>query len=243
MKISPKMAVLGVVYLALILGMAWYSRHKAIDFAREESARQEQLGQGYTPGFRLSAMNEIFDRDPSDANLEEQATLAAAGAAMELTSSLVSRLQAAMEEGGPVAAVNVCGEVAQELTQKLATEQGISMRRVALRHRNPQNAPDAYETAWLESQAATTAEQPSAAFGEIVPAADGGPGEYRYLSPIYLKAQCLVCHGSAEQIPADVQAVLAERYPDDRATDFSLGELRGAISIRVPFADEVSGGR
>jgi len=32
-----------------------------------------------------------------------------------------------------------------------------------------------------------------------------------------------------------VQAILAREYPDDRATGFSVGDVRGAVSVRIPL--------
>jgi len=61
--------------------------------------------------------------------------------------------------------------------------------------------------------------------------ADGSPAA---LLPIKLKATCLICHGPKEQIAADVLAELGKRYPDDQATDFQEGELRGWFWVIAP---------
>ena len=39
-----------------------------------------------------------------------------------------------------------------------------------------------------------------------------------------------------ESIPADVRAALAELYPADRATGYSVGDLRGWLWVEVPAA-------
>lgn len=238
---KPRMVALLVVYIAAIAGMAWYSRQKAVDFAREEQHRIETLGSGVTPAIgRLSAMNEIFTgslgSDP-----ESQANAIAAVASQELMSRLAARLQTAMAEQGPVGAVNVCADEAQALTKAYSAERGVNVRRVALRTRNPLNQADGYERPWMEGVSLSNADQPVPAFGALIPAGNGAPAEYRYLTPIYLKPLCLTCHGSAEQIPAEVQAILNERYPDDQGTGFALGAFRGAVSVRVPFASDGGG--
>jgi mono/diheme cytochrome c family protein len=43
------------------------------------------------------------------------------------------------------------------------------------------------------------------------------------------KEPCAACHGT--NIAPGVQAKLAELYPNDQATGFKPGELRGAILI------------
>ncbi len=231
---KPKFVLVLIVYIAAIGAMAWYSRQRAVDFARQEQRRQEELGAGYTPsGPRLQAMSGIFNANPNG-DPEAQAQGIAIAASQELSQRLVERLQAAMAEQGPVGAVNVCGDVAQQMTTDYNRERGVQVRRVALRNRNPLNLPDAFERPFLESAAGSTEEEPVSAYGEFVES--DAVSEYRYLSPIYLKPLCITCHGAPEQIPAEVLEVIQERYPDDRATGFALGEFRGAISVRVPFA-------
>jgi hypothetical protein len=46
---------------------------------------------------------------------------------------------------------------------------------------------------------------------------------------------CLTCHGEKAKIPPAVRAVLAREYPDDHATGFSVGDVRGAVSVRIPL--------
>ena len=36
-----------------------------------------------------------------------------------------------------------------------------------------------------------------------------------------------------ENIPAEIKTILAEGYPDDRATGSPAGDVRGAISVRI----------
>lgn len=47
-----------------------------------------------------------------------------------------------------------------------------------------------------------------------------------------LQPMCLTCHGA--DLAPDVQAAIAERYPDDRATGYRTGELRGVIWAELP---------
>jgi hypothetical protein len=42
---------------------------------------------------------------------------------------------------------------------------------------------------------------------------------------------CLACHGQVSSLDPAVRAVLAERYPADRATGYRAGDLRGAVSV------------
>jgi hypothetical protein len=64
---------------------------------------------------------------------------------------------------------------------------------------------------------------------------EGGRETLRYLKPLVAGTMCLTCHGQKAAIPPGVQAVLAREYPDDRATGYSAGDVRGAVSVRVPL--------
>ncbi|MFU8848807.1 MAG: hypothetical protein ACNA77_08840 [Opitutales bacterium] len=56
----------------------------------------------------------------------------------QLQKALGSRLMDAMEEGGPVNGIEVCQNVAQDITQSVAKDTpGIAISRTALRVRNP----------------------------------------------------------------------------------------------------------
>jgi hypothetical protein len=45
---------------------------------------------------------------------------------------------------------------------------------------------------------------------------------------------CVACHGPADRLDPDVQAILLERYPDDQATGYEPGDLRGVVRATVP---------
>ena len=55
---------------------------------------------------------------------------------------------------------------------------------------------------------------------------------FRYMKAIPTQPQCLQCHGKPADISAGMKGKLAAEYPEDMATGYSLGEVRGAISIK-----------
>ena len=147
----------------------------------------------------------------------------------ELLKTLVTELTNAIREQETHEALDVCASVAQKITRRIAEERGVSMRRTALRYRNPINAPDDYERAWMEKVVAS-AEIPTDASAEVV------DGELRYLRPLRVAQLCTECHGVVEGLDPRVKAALAKRYPEDMATGFVPGDFRGVISVRVPLA-------
>ncbi len=133
-------------------------------------------------------------------------------------------------ERGPEQAVSVCADTAQHFTELFARQHGIQLRRTALRWRNPRNQPDSTEAWWIEQFQRWKAEGRS--LDTFVVITQGV--EVRTLRPIVITTPlCLLCHGDVQDIPPTVATAIAERYPEDRARGFRLGDVRGVLSIRV----------
>ncbi|MEN3026413.1 MAG: DUF3365 domain-containing protein [Chlorobiota bacterium] len=150
--------------------------------------------------------------------------------------AFLRRMQALLLQAlqqGPEVAVRICADTAQRFTASFAQQHGISIRRTALRWRNPQNRPDSLEAAWIEQFQRWRSEGRSLDTVVVV----YHENDVRLLRPILLQSElCLMCHGSPEQIPSSVAQLLSERYPEDKARGFRVGDVRGALSIRVPKA-------
>jgi hypothetical protein len=55
----------------------------------------------------------------------------------------------------------------------------------------------------------------------------------RFLRPIRVAQPCLACHGTPATYSPAVRGLLRERYPQDQAVGYQVGDLRGAISVRI----------
>lgn len=143
---------------------------------------------------------------------------------------LKAELMKAMADGGPAAAIEVCHTRAPAIAARLSESSGARVRRTALRVRNPANAPDALERSVLEQFstefAAGTVDGPLEAVFET---RRGETLERRYMRAIPTDALCLTCHGGV--LAAELAAAIARDYPDDQATGFEQGDLRGAFSV------------
>jgi hypothetical protein len=153
--------------------------------------------------------------------------------AQQLGGELKGELSRAISAGGPVAAVDVCKTRAPEIAAVLSAKSGAVVGRTALRVRNPANAPDDLQRALLEQFSGELAsgkfEGPLEAAFEIN---RGGQVERRYMRAIPMDALCLTCHGPV--LAPDLAAVIKRDYPDDQATGFEQGQLRGAFSVTWP---------
>lgn len=150
----------------------------------------------------------------------------------EFTKHLKSLLVERMQTGGVMSAVTVCADTAQLLTKNFATDKNVYIKRVSFKNRNPKNYPDDFESAALEffeeMHAAGKLQQMSE-YAEVTRFEDGT--YIRYMTPIFIQAPCLNCHGEKSAMSDQVVSFLSEKYPEDKATGYELDELRGAVSI------------
>lgn len=148
----------------------------------------------------------------------------------DLSETLRSELLSGMKAGGPVAALGVCKTVAGDLAAEASKRHGLQVGRTSLRVRNPANAPDEFERRVLEdflTKAKAGADVAALEHFEIV---EEGNRSFRFMKAIPMAAQpCTACHGSS--IEPEVMAAIKSLYPDDQATGFEAGELRGAFSV------------
>lgn len=154
-----------------------------------------------------------------------------AAAADQLSKTLIGHLTAAVDSGGLAGAIDFCSTQALTLTAQAAgSMQGVDIKRTTTRVRNPANAPDSLEAealAWFESQLASTGALPKEWLQTE------GQEALRYYRPLVANDMCVRCHGPVATLVPEVVAALAERYPQDQATEYAPGDFRGLIRVRI----------
>ena len=134
-------------------------------------------------------------------------------------------------------AIVVCKDIAPALASEASRKNGVKLTRVSLKVRNPMlGTPDAWEQKTLQDFEARMAKGEKAdtiAAAEIVDEPAGK--SFRFMKAIALQQGCVGCHGTADQISPEVKASLAKDYPYDKATGYSVGQIRGAVSIKRPL--------
>lgn len=145
--------------------------------------------------------------------------------------SLKAELQTAMQSGGPVNAISACQLKAPEIAKTVSDGEKLQISRVSLRNRNPvTGVPNEWQTQVLndfEARKVKGEALESLVYSELVE--NAGKQEFRFMKAIPTEAMCLTCHGS-EVSPA-VMTRLKELYPQDKATGFKEGDLRGAFVV------------
>ncbi len=150
--------------------------------------------------------------------------------------TLKGELQRAIEEGGPLEAISVCNVKAPEVARDLSQPMEWTVGRTSHKLRNPNNAPDDWEAKVLEAfLGRAKAGEGLDTMEEAQRIESYGSRTYRYMKAIPVGQVCLACHGS--DIDPALKARIDGLYPEDRATGFAQGELRGAFTITKTTAN------
>lgn len=121
-------------------------------------------------------------------------------------------------------AISVCRDQAPAIAQALSVE-GVRIGRTSHRLRNPANAAPDWVNTVLEGYLAASSDRAP----EVVQLPDNREG---YIEPIMLQPLCVTCHGKT--LAPDVAAHLEAVYPEDEATGFEVGDLRGVYWVEYP---------
>ncbi len=170
-----------------------------------------------------------------DVKLEE-VKMVAGKAAGEFMKELKSILVAEMKKGGPESALNVCSDTAQEFAKNYSAKKGMEVRRVSFMNRNEANVPDEAEVMWLkecENMMKADNFNKDTVFFRVERTANSKT--LHLAKPILLAEECVVCHGTEDQIPGNIKKLIAEKYPDDKAVNFKPGDLRGLVTVKMKF--------
>lgn len=164
---------------------------------------------------------------PTDIEMQEAAILSHHQA---LGDSLVQLAQAellrnvsqAMAEGGAPNAIDFCNIHAGGIVAKLAESWNCTLRRTSLLYRNPEARPNEAEANLLNWYAGLPK-------GEWTSTVWREENLVHYASPIQIAMPaCLQCHGTpGKDISEGTMAVILENYPEDKATGYQAGDLRG----------------
>ena len=144
----------------------------------------------------------------------------------ELKRNLKAKLK---EDTSGLSAIEFCATKAAQITGEVNNKlpKGVSVRRVALKYRNPANKPDFIDTKVLEEFQKKLNNKTF----EKKPILVDVNGTKRVYVPILVDKVCLKCHG--QNIEPKISQVIKKYYPNDKATGFKLGDLRGAMVAEI----------
>ncbi len=149
-----------------------------------------------------------------------------------LMQTLGKNLKQHLKSDGPLGAATFCSTQAFPLTDKVSTQYGkeISLKRISLKERNPANAAQGSEKAILEAL------QKLQNSGVVLPkylVERVDDTTAKYYKPLSInKGVCLKCHGDISG-NAKLADFMKSSYPNDKATGYKMGDLRGAIVVTI----------
>jgi hypothetical protein len=150
----------------------------------------------------------------------------------EASGKLIAALTEAIAKDGAAAAISVCSERAPAIAAEVGKAHGVTLRRATEKPRNPQNAATPAEKILLAAFAADM-QQKKAPQPQTVTQSDGST---TFHAPIVMaNPLCIQCHGTTDRdIAPGTLAALQKLYPNDKATGYQLGELRGLWTVTFP---------
>jgi len=172
------------------------------------------------PRESAAATDTVADKQSVPASDKRKAVAAKAKEA--LFAELSGRLMEVLQSQGPADAIDVCSQEANQIASAVGQQHGVEIGRTSFKLRNPANAPRDWVQPFVDKRIDTA---------QHVQLDSGKLGA---LFPIRLDVKCLMCHGQPDDILDEVKPELAKRYPDDAATGFKAGDLRGWFWVEVP---------
>lgn len=148
---------------------------------------------------------------------------------MSLAGSLMATLKQGIKADGHAASVKLCNLQAPAITKASSAEGGStdwSVSRTSLKLRSPANAPDG----WVEQVMKDFEKRKeNGETAKAIAHTEVRDGKFYLVKAIPTKAGCLACHGT--DVADDVKATLADLYPNDKATGFNIGDIRGVFVV------------
>ncbi|SFS47962.1 Tll0287-like domain-containing protein [Lutibacter maritimus] len=142
--------------------------------------------------------------------------------------ALSTQLTEQMKAGGPAQAIPFCNQKAMPITNELSDKFKATIKRTSNNLRNPDNAPSK-----RESEILADFQKMKMDGKQLSPIVElDANNKKHFYAPIILKANCLVCHGKLnETVNIKTDSIIKSLYPNDKATGYAEGDLRGIWSI------------
>ena len=142
-----------------------------------------------------------------------------------LAQNLKKTLVSAIKDKGLIGAVEQCNIEAPIISQNISTD-NLKVSRIASKNRNPENKATLEQIDVLRffEQEMSLGKSPKNLY-KLVETQDS----IQYLKPIVTGKVCLACHGS--DVSGELKAKIKKLYPNDLATGFKEGSLRGAFLV------------
>ena len=157
---------------------------------------------------------------------------ASRSATQQLGGQLKNKLKTSLKSNGPVESITVCNIEAEKIALNVSKANNLKVGRTSLKARNPSNIPDTWEQEkllYLEQQMQSGVDIKTLEVYEVTK--ENNEKWLRYMKAIPTSEVCLICHGESVVLP--IKQRLQDLYPNDQATGYKIGDLRGAFTVKV----------
>lgn len=133
------------------------------------------------------------------------------------------------EDKSGLTALHFCSTNVAEISAEVAKKfpKDVTVRRVATKYRNEINKPDSVDAEVLAGFQKALDDKTFVKKPKLVDV----NGTQRVYVPLLVSKACIKCHG--QNIDPKLAKVIKERYPNDKAIDFKIGDLRGAMVAEI----------
>jgi hypothetical protein len=176
---------------------------------------------------KMKATDKMKVADKMKATKKQKLSKEAIDLVKQFGNALKPALKKAIKTKGLEHAVEFCAVKAPEITKNINQQnKEWTIKRVSLKNRNPSAKPDNWERKVLKMFDKRQSNGESAkkmAYSEMV------NGEFRFMKAQGVQGVCLSCH--SKNIAKNIKSAIDKHYPNDKATGYSLGQIRGAFSL------------
>lgn len=155
--------------------------------------------------------------DPDKRQLGDSLTLV-------VQQALLAEVQYQIKNGGTEGAISYCNEMALHITDSLAKNNDVSIRRISSKNRNPMNGPITSEELLLIEMEKLNR------YDTLIQDSE----QTTYYKAIHLAMPtCLKCHGiPMNDINETTLAIIDSLYPNDLARNYAHGDFRGVWKVQ-----------
>jgi len=142
---------------------------------------------------------------------------------------LLKNVSNAIQAAGPGFAIEFCNIRALALIDSLSKQNNCQIKRIAIKYRNPVDMPQTESEITQINQYYATHQRGDT----LQPVVHFIDDRIEYYQPILMaKKACLNCHGiPGTDISKKTLEKIKQCYPNDLATGFAIGDIRGAWKI------------
>ena len=213
---------IAIVVFSLLFGISCSNTNT------EKTTEQETVVTEYTPLVIKPAYVESITMNDS---ISKELLIRGREIAGKAKIALKIELTNSIKKNGLANSISFCNQRAMEITDSIALQEQVMIKRLAKKNRNSynkmsENESNLYKSFVIESLTSNWI-QAQVGWDE--------QGRPVYYNPIVTEALCLNCHGKpGTDINPEVAERIAQVYPDDKAINFEVGQLRGMWAITFP---------